>query len=106
MYNGLQKDQEQKDKIIFRKMDTNRLISPIVIFNWSVCWAVPVLMLLYSIVAGTGLGLMYVPAVVAVGYYFEKKRAFATGTLHSTVHREQPTYKSRVNVCTICTNML
>ncbi|XP_023341712.1 monocarboxylate transporter 12 isoform X2 [Eurytemora carolleeae] len=41
--------------------------------------SVPVLMLLYSIVAGTGLGLMYVPAVVAVGYYFEKKRAFATG---------------------------
>ncbi len=36
-------------------------------------------MLLYSIVAGTGLGLMYVPAVVAVGYYFDKRRAFATG---------------------------
>jgi len=41
--------------------------------------SVPVLMLFYSIVAGTGLGLMYVPAVVSVGYYFEKKRAFATG---------------------------
>jgi len=41
--------------------------------------SVPVLMLFYSIVAGTGLGFMYVPAVVAVGYYFEKKRAFATG---------------------------
>ena len=40
---------------------------------------VPVLMLTYSVVAGTGLGLMYVPAVVAVGYYFDKKRAFATG---------------------------
>ncbi len=39
-------------------------------------------MLLYSIVAGTGLGLMYVPAVVAVGYYFDKRRAFATGNLH------------------------
>ena len=42
---------------------------------------VPVLMLFYSVVAGTGLGLMYVPAVVAVGYYFEKKRAFATGKI-------------------------
>ncbi len=44
---------------------------------------VPVLMLLYSIVAGTGLGLMYVPAVVAVGYYFDKRRAFATGKYFS-----------------------
>ena len=44
--------------------------------------SVPVLMLLYSIVAGTGLGLMYVPAVVAVGYYFDKRRAFATGNHH------------------------
>jgi hypothetical protein len=40
-------------------------------------------MLLYSIVAGTGLGLMYVPAVVAVGYYFDKRRAFATGKYFS-----------------------
>jgi len=38
-----------------------------------------VLMLLFSILAGTGLGLMYVPAVVAVGYYFDKRRALATG---------------------------
>ena len=30
--------------------------------------SVPVLMLFYSIAVGTGLGLMYVPAVVAVGY--------------------------------------
>ena len=26
-----------------------------------------------------GFGLMYLPAIVMVGYYFEKKRAFATG---------------------------
>eukprot|EP00090_Calanus_glacialis_P041215 TRINITY_DN7249_c0_g1_i1.p1 TRINITY_DN7249_c0_g1~~TRINITY_DN7249_c0_g1_i1.p1 ORF type:complete len:452 (-),score=90.60 TRINITY_DN7249_c0_g1_i1:690-2045(-) len=38
-----------------------------------------VLMLLFSILAGTGLGLMYVPAVVAVGHYFDKRRALATG---------------------------
>ena len=40
---------------------------------------VVLLMVLFGIVAGTGLGLMYVPAVVSVGYYFDKKRALATG---------------------------
>jgi len=41
------------------------------------------LMLLFGVVAGTGLGLMYVPAVVSVGYYFDKKRALATGVVCS-----------------------
>ena len=40
---------------------------------------VPLLMLLFGVVAGSGLGLMYVPAVVSVGYYFDKRRALATG---------------------------
>jgi len=40
---------------------------------------VPVLMLTYGLLGGFGLGLIYLPAVVAVGYYFEKKRALATG---------------------------
>jgi len=40
---------------------------------------VPMLMLLYGVLGGFGLGLIYLPAVVAVGYYFEKKRALATG---------------------------
>ena len=26
-----------------------------------------------------GFGLMYLPSIVIVGYYFDKKRAFATG---------------------------
>merc|ERR1712128_263810 len=30
-------------------------------------------------IAGAGLGLMYVPAIVAVGHYFDKTRALATG---------------------------
>ena len=38
-----------------------------------------VLLLLFGVVAGTGLGLMYVPAVVVVGHYFDKRRALATG---------------------------
>lgn len=40
---------------------------------------IPLLMLLFGVVAGAGLGLMYVPAVVSVGYYFDKRRALATG---------------------------
>lgn len=40
---------------------------------------VPILMLTYGIIGGFGLGLIYLPAVVAVGYYFESKRALATG---------------------------
>jgi len=37
------------------------------------------LMISYGIVGGLGLGLMYVPAVTAVGYWFEKKRSLVTG---------------------------
>jgi len=40
---------------------------------------IPMLMMLYGVLGGFGLGLIYLPAVVAVGYYFEKKRALATG---------------------------
>ena len=36
-------------------------------------------MLTYGVIGGFGLGLIYLPAVVAVGYYFEKRRALATG---------------------------
>lgn len=31
------------------------------------------------LVLGLGFGLIYLPAIVSVGYYFEEKRAFATG---------------------------
>lgn len=37
------------------------------------------LIVMFGVVAGTGLGLMYVPAIVAVGMYFDKRRAMATG---------------------------
>ena len=40
---------------------------------------VATLMFTYGVVGGFGLGLVYLPAVVAVGYYFEKRRALATG---------------------------
>lgn len=37
------------------------------------------LMLIYGVMGGVGFGMIYLPAVVAVGYYFEKKRSLATG---------------------------
>lgn len=37
------------------------------------------LMITYGIIGGFGFGLIYLPAVVAVGYYFETKRSLATG---------------------------
>lgn len=40
---------------------------------------VPVLYVTLGIVAGTGFGLMYLPAMVILPQYFNKKRAFATG---------------------------
>jgi len=48
---------------------------------FAAAWApnVITLIVLFGVVAGAGLGLMYVPAMVAVGMYFDKKRAMATG---------------------------
>ena len=40
------------------------------------------LQMLYGVLGGFGLGLIYLPAVVAVGYYFDSKRALATGPHH------------------------
>lgn len=33
----------------------------------------------YGVLGGLGFGMIYLPAVVFVGYYFEKKRSLATG---------------------------
>ncbi|XP_044258335.1 monocarboxylate transporter 3 isoform X2 [Tribolium madens] len=43
------------------------------------CPTVNWLMLIYGFVGGVGFGLIYLPAVVCVGYYFETKRSLATG---------------------------
>lgn len=37
------------------------------------------LCLIYGVLGGIGFGLIYVPAVIAVGFYFERLRALATG---------------------------
>lgn len=42
---------------------------------------VGVLMLTYGVMGGFGIGCIYLPAVVACGYYFEKRRALATGKM-------------------------
>lgn len=41
--------------------------------------SVEYLMITQGVLGGLGFGLIYLPAVVAVGYYFESKRALATG---------------------------
>ncbi|KAK0397538.1 hypothetical protein QR680_002162 [Steinernema hermaphroditum] len=38
-----------------------------------------VFMILYGVLGGIGFGFVYLPAIVVVGYYFESKRALATG---------------------------
>ncbi|XP_074653250.1 monocarboxylate transporter 12-like [Tubulanus polymorphus] len=40
---------------------------------------VDILIVTYGGLGGFGFGLMYLPSIVSVGYYFEKKRALATG---------------------------
>ncbi|XP_037913959.1 uncharacterized protein LOC119653442 isoform X3 [Hermetia illucens] len=41
--------------------------------------SVTMLMITYGAMGGFGFGMIYLPAVVAVGYYFETKRSLATG---------------------------
>lgn len=40
---------------------------------------VDILILTYGVMGGFGLGMIYLPSIVSVGYYFQKKRALATG---------------------------
>ena len=40
---------------------------------------VAMMIVLYGLVGGSGLGLMYVPTIISVNYYFDKKRSIANG---------------------------
>jgi len=40
---------------------------------------IEILILTYGVMGGFGFGMIYLPSIVSVGYYFEKKRAVATG---------------------------
>ena len=65
------------------------LLRPVCIFGAVLSWAsfslsvmspsVGVMMLTYGVMGGLGLGLIYLPAIVSVGFYFERRRALATG---------------------------
>ena len=55
------------------------VVSALSIFISTYSVNVPMLMVFYGVLGGLGLGLMYVPAVTAVGYWFEKKRSLVTG---------------------------
>jgi len=55
------------------------LVSSLAIFISTFSPNVYMLMISYGVCGGLGLGLMYVPAVTAVGYWFEKKRSLVTG---------------------------
>ncbi|CAF4023175.1 unnamed protein product [Rotaria sordida] len=41
--------------------------------------SIRIMWLLFGFIGGIGMGLVYLPSIVMVGYYFEKKRAIATG---------------------------
>ncbi|KAI8779594.1 uncharacterized protein LOC106064073 [Biomphalaria glabrata] len=41
--------------------------------------SIEMLIVTYGVIGGIGFGMIYLPSIVCVGYWFEKKRAFATG---------------------------
>jgi len=55
------------------------LISSLAIFASSFSTSLPTLIITYGILGGVGIGLIYVPAVVAVGEYFSSRLSLATG---------------------------
>ena len=46
--------------------------------------SVKIMWLLFGFIGGLGMGLVYLPSIVMVGHYFEKKRAIATGKGEAT----------------------
>jgi len=54
-------------------------ISSLAIFVSTFSPNVPFLAVSYGVIGGFGLGMMYVPAVTSVGYWFEKRRSLVTG---------------------------
>ena len=46
------------------------------------------MMLTYGVMGGIGFGLIYLPSVISVSYYFERRRALATGNSHDNSHHQ------------------
>jgi len=42
-----------------------------------------IMWMLFGLIGGIGMGLVYLPSIVMVGYYFEEKRAIATGKINN-----------------------
>jgi len=55
------------------------VLSGLAIFCSSFSQSIPVLIVSYGVLGGVGLGLMYVPSVVCVSQYFNKRLSLATG---------------------------
>jgi MFS family permease len=55
------------------------LLASVAIFASSFAPSLITLILTYGVLGGVGLGLMYVPAMVAVSQYFSRRLSFATG---------------------------
>ena len=55
------------------------LVASVSLILSTFAYNVPLLMLTYGLMGGFGFAMVYLPSVVSVGYYFEKRRALATG---------------------------
>lgn len=62
-----------------RVVTAGALLSFIGLFVSTFSRSLGVLIFTYGFLGGFGFGLMYLPAIVMVGYYFERRRALATG---------------------------
>ena len=65
--------------MLIRTFTINVLKSNVKVQQLNLSTNIVVLMLVYGIIGGFGFGMIYLPAVVIVGYYFESKRSLATG---------------------------
>ncbi|XP_045769728.1 monocarboxylate transporter 4 isoform X4 [Maniola jurtina] len=55
------------------------LIAAVAFVLSTFCKSVTMMMITYGLIGGMGFGMIYLPSVVAVGYYFETRRSLATG---------------------------
>nr|XP_023030024.1 monocarboxylate transporter 13-like isoform X1 [Leptinotarsa decemlineata] len=58
---------------------TGSIIAAVAFAVSVLCPTITTLMIVYGFIGGIGCGMIYLPAVVCVGYYFETKRSLATG---------------------------
>ncbi|OWF52347.1 Monocarboxylate transporter 12 [Mizuhopecten yessoensis] len=62
-----------------RMIISGGLVSSVGIFLSTFSPNLNIMIVLYGVVGGTGFALLYLPAIVMVGMYFDKRRALATG---------------------------